>query len=330
MPHLPSVRVLVVGGTAFIGRHTVEELLRRNHEVTIFHRGTTPNPFKERVEEVLGDRRDPKAVAGALSGRRFQVVVDLVYVWGPGTGPPEVSSVLGAVGDGLERYVFLSTCGVYAPGSGPFHEDSPRGPLMGKYSADKIATEDYLFEAHREGRFDVSIVRPPHVYGPYNNVPRESWFWDRIVANRPVIVPDEGKTVTHLAAVWDVAWALGECVDNPAAQGEAFNIAHVEPINEAALVDLLAEAAKREVEKAFVPRSRIYDLGGSAFAPPFYFAVALDAETDLAVDVSKAMRVLGFQPTGPLAGFRRTFEWYMKADRGRTPKFSFDKRLLGR
>ncbi|MEE9164282.1 MAG: NAD-dependent epimerase/dehydratase family protein [Thermoplasmata archaeon] len=324
------MRILVIGGTAFIGRHTVEELLRRNHEVTIFHRGGTPNPFGKRVEELLGDRRNPKAVSKALSGRRFQAVVDLVYVWGPGTGPSEVSSVLDAVGDGLERYVFLSTCGVYAPAAGPLKEDSARGPLMGKYSADKIATEDYLLESHREGRITACIVRPPHVYGPYNNVPRESWFWDRIVADRPVVVPDEGKTVTHLAAVWDVAWALGECVDNPVARGEVFNIAHAEPISEADLVDLLAEAAGHEVEKVFVPRSRIYDLGGNAFAPPFYFAVALDAETDFAVDVSKAKRVLGFRPTEPLEGFRRTFEWYTRADRGRTPKFSFDKKLLGR
>jgi nucleoside-diphosphate-sugar epimerase len=324
------LRVLVIGGTAFIGRHTVEELLRRNHEVTVFHRGRTPNPFGKRVKEVLGDRLDPKAVREALLGRSFQAVVDLVYVWGPGTGPLEASSVLDAVGDGLERYVFLSTCGVYAPAPGLLNEDSPRGPLMGKYSADKISTEDYLLEAHREGRITACIIRPPHVYGPYNNVPRESWFWDRIVAGRPVIVPDKGKTVTHLAAAWDVAWALGECVDNPVARGEVFNIAHAEPINEAALVDLLAEAAGRKVEKAFVPRSRIYDLGGNASGPPLYFAVALDAETDLAVDVSKAVRVLGFRPTEPLGGLRRTFEWYMKADRGRTPKFSFDKKLLGR
>ncbi|MEE9592557.1 MAG: NAD-dependent epimerase/dehydratase family protein [Thermoplasmata archaeon] len=324
------MRVFVIGGTAFIGRHTVEELLRRNHDVTIFHRGRTPNPFGKRVKEILGDRRDPKAVREALLERSFQAVVDLVYVWGPGTRPSEVSSVLDAVEEGLERYVFLSTCGVYAPAPAPLTEDSPRGPLMGKYSSDKIATEDYLLEAHREGRIVACIVRPPHVYGPYNNVPRESWFWDRIVAGRPVIVPDEGKTVTHLAAAWDVAWALGECVDNPAARGEVFNIAHAEPISEAALVDLLAEAAGREVEKTFIPRSRIYDLGGNAFTSPFYFAVALDAETDLAVDVSKAMRVLEFKPTDPLEGFRRTFAWYLKADHGRTPKFSFDKKLLGR
>ncbi|MFQ5552365.1 MAG: NAD-dependent epimerase/dehydratase family protein [Thermoplasmata archaeon] len=325
------MRTLVIGGTEFIGRHTVEELLRRGHEVTIFHRGHSPNPFGDRVRERLGDRLRPRDIRDALAAEQFDAVIDLVYVWGPGTGPREVSAVLDAVQVGLRRYVFLSSCGVYVlGGSVPATEDSPRGPSLGKYSADKIATEDYLLSAQEESRVDVSIVRPPHVYGPYNNVPRESWFWDRIVAGRPVVVPDEGKTLTHLAAVWDVAWALGECSENPAARGEVFNVAHSEPVSEADLVDLLGEAAGRSVEKVFVPRSRIYDLGGSVSSAPLYFAVALDAEVDLAVDISKAIRTLGFRPTEPLDGLRKTFEWYMRADRGRSPKFSFDKMLLGR
>ncbi|MFQ6013491.1 MAG: NAD-dependent epimerase/dehydratase family protein [Thermoplasmata archaeon] len=324
------MRTFVVGGTEFIGRHTVEELLRRGHEVTIFHRGHSPNPFGDRVRERLGDRLRARDVEDALRHEGFDAVIDLAYAWGPGTGPREVSFVLDAVGEGLERYVFLSTCGVYAPGPLPVTEDSPRAPSLGQYSADKIATEDYLLERYRDGQVTPAIVRPPHVYGPYNNVPRESWFWDRIVADRPVIVPDEGKTLTHLTAVWDVAWALTECLENPAAAGEVFNIADGEPISQAALVDLLARAAGRTVEKVFVPRKRIRNLGGNAFAPPLYFALALDFEFDLAVDTSEAVRVLGFRPTDPLDGFRRTFDWYMKADRTRTPKFSFDRLLLGR
>ncbi len=270
-------------------------------------------------------------VRNAFSSEAFDAVIDLVYVWGPGTGPSQVAPVLDAAGNALERYVFLSSCGVYDPqGPLPANEDSPRAPALGQYSADKIATEDFLLEVQREGRASVSIIRPPHVYGPFNNVPRESWFWDRIVAGRPVIIPDEGGVLTHLAAVWDVAWALAEAMENPKARGEVFNIANAEPVTLSALVDLLAAAAGRSVEKVSVPRARIYDLGGSAVAPPLYFAVSLDFETDLAVDISKAVRTLGFQSTDPLEGLRKTFDWYRKGDRTRKPKFSFDRVLLGR
>ncbi len=325
------MRTLVIGGTEFIGRHTVEELLRRDHDVTIFHRGRSPNPFGDQVRELLGDRMRGRDVRKTLSGETFDTVIDLVYVWGPGTGPSQVASVLDAAENAFDRYVFLSSCGVYDPqGPLPANEDSVRGPALGQYSADKIATEDFLLEVQQEGRADVSIVRPPHVYGPFNNVPRESWFWDRIVAGRPVIIPDEGGVLTHLAAVWDVAWALAEAMENPKARGEVFNIANVEPVTLSALVDLLAAAAGRRVEKVPVPRARIQELGGSPFAPPLYFGVSLDFETDLAVDISKAVRRLGFRPTDPLEGLRRTFDWYMKGDRTRKPKFSFDRVLLGR
>jgi nucleoside-diphosphate-sugar epimerase len=309
----------------------VEELLHRDHDVTIFHRGRSPNPFGDQVREVLGDRMRAQDVRNAFSGEAFDAVIDLVYVWGPGTAPSQVASVLDAAGNALERYEFLSSCGVYDPqGRLPATEDSPRGPALGQYSADKIATEDFLLEVQREGRASVSIVRPPHVYGPFNNIPRESWFWDRIVARRPVIIPDEGGVLTHIAAVWDVAWALAEALENPGARGEVFNIANAGPVTLSALVDLLAAAAGRSVEKVSVPRARIYDRGGSAFVPPLYVAVSLDFETDLAVDISKAVRTLGFQPTDPLEGLRQTFEWYMKGDRTRKPKFSFDRVLLGR
>lgn len=324
------MRTLVVGGTAFIGRHTVEELLRRGHEVTLFHRGRTPSPFGGRVEEALGDRLDPRAVHKALADRPFDVVVDVVYVWGPGTGPREVSFVLDAVGEGLARYVFLSSAGVYGQGPMPFTEQSPRGPSLGRYSADKIATEDFLLAEHAAGRVVSSIVRPPHVYGPHNNVPREAWFWDRILAGRPVIVPDRGETITHLVAAQDVAWALAECAENEAAAGEAFNIAEEAPVTHKELVDRLAEVTDRPAEKAFVPRSRIRELGGNAFAPPLYFGVALDFEVDFSVTISKARRALGFRPVDPLEGLRDAFAWYVEEDRARQPRFSFDRKVLGR
>lgn len=325
------VHVLVIGGTQFIGRHTVEELLRRGHKVTIFHRGRSSSPFGDQVQELLGDRTRAPDVRNAFSGETFDAVVDLAYVWGQGTGPPQVASVLDAVGDTLERYVFLSSCGVYDPRAPlPFTEESSRGSAMGQYSLDKIATEDFLVEAHREERVSVCIIRPPHVYGPFNNVPRESWFWDRIVAGRPVIVPDDGTVLTHFAAVWDVAWALVEAVEAPGARGEAFNIANADPISQEDLVKLLAAAAGQNVETVAVPRARIEALGGSAFAPPLYFAVSLDSETNLAVDIGKATRMLDFRPTDPLRGLQETFDWYMKGDRTRKPKFSFDRVLLGR
>ncbi len=324
------MRVLVVGGTRFIGRHTVAELLRRDHEVAVFHRGKTPNPFGDQVTDLLGDRQDPASVRGALQGQFFEGVVDIAYAWDAGTGAAEVASVVNALPSRPRRYVYLSSVSVYDEGPMPLREDSRRNPSLGAYSEDKIAAEDYLFEQRSQGRLDVSVIRPPFVYGPWNNIPREAWFWDRILADRPVIVPDGGRTLFHWAAAKDVAWALAEALAHPAAGGQAFNIAEAQPVTHAEFIDRHAREAGRSVEKVPVSRERIHELGGTAVGGSMYFGATLDAETDFSVSIDKARRVLGFRPTDPFEGMAETFQWYLASDRGRTPKFTFDRQVLGR
>ncbi len=327
---MPPVRVLVIGGTRFIGRHTVEELLRRGNEVTLFHRGRTPSPFGDRVSELLGDRLDRASVANALDGQRFDGVVDLAYAWDARTGAAEISYVVDALGPETSRYVYLSSVSVYGDGPMPLHEESHRDPSMGAYSEDKIAAENYLFDQQRQGRLTVSVIRPPFVYGPWNAIPREAWFWDRILAGRPVIIPDGGRTRFHWAAARDVAWALAECLKNPAAAGQTFNIADAESVTHGDFIDRLARVAGRTVEKVPIPRERIRELGGSSMGTHMYFGATLDAETDFSVSIEKARRLLGFQPTEPDAGLAETFRWYLDHDRDRTPRFTFDKLALGR
>ncbi len=324
------MRVLVVGGTRFIGRATVPELLRRGHEVTIFHRGRTPNPFGDRVSELLGDRLDPAAVRSAIGSARFDGVVDIAYPWDARTGSREISYVVDALRHPPKRYAYLSSVSVYAEGPMDLTESSPRDPMLGGYSEDKIAAENFLFDAQMRGRLDVSVVRPPFVYGPWNNIPREAWFWDRILADRPVIVPDGGRTWFQWAAARDVGWALAECLENPAAKGEAFNVAEGEAVTHADFIDRLARVAGRTVEKVAVPRKRLRELGGSSVGSRMYFGATLDAEVDFSVSIDKARRLLGFRPTDPMDGLQETFTWYLANDRGRSPKFTFDKEVLGR
>ena len=316
------MRVLVIGGTRFIGRATVPEILRRGHEVTLLHRGRTPSPF--------GDRLDAASVRRAVGPRGFEAVVDIAYPWEGRTGSREVSYVVDALRKPPERYVYLSSVSVYADGPLPLTEDSPRDPRLGGYSQDKIAAEDFLFDAQRRGRFSVSLVRPPYVYGPWNDIPREAWFWDRILAGRPVILPDDGSTLFQWAAARDVAWALGECLENPAADGQAFNIAEDAPVTHAQFVDRLARVAGRSTEKVSVPRKRLRELGGSPAGSRMYFGATLDAEADFSVSVDKARALLGFHPTDPMIGLGEAYDWYLANDRGRSPRFTFDREVLGR
>src|SRR6185295_15926606 len=78
------MKVLVIGGTLFIGRQLVSELLKAGHSVAILHRKNKHN-LSKRVENLAADRNDPAAVRRVLAGRRFEVVFDNVYDWERGT-----------------------------------------------------------------------------------------------------------------------------------------------------------------------------------------------------------------------------------------------------
>ena len=74
------MKVLVIGGTLFIGKLLVEELLKEGHDVAVLHR-KPKHDFGRRVENLMADRNDGAAMKEVLSGRRFEVVYDNVYDW---------------------------------------------------------------------------------------------------------------------------------------------------------------------------------------------------------------------------------------------------------
>jgi nucleoside-diphosphate-sugar epimerase len=109
------MKVLVIGGTLFIGRLLVEELVKRGHDVAILHRKPNHN-FGRRVENLVADRNDADSLAEALSGRRFDVVYDNAYDWERGTTAAQVEATVRLFGGRLSRYIFLSSVAAYGDG----------------------------------------------------------------------------------------------------------------------------------------------------------------------------------------------------------------------
>ena len=144
------MKVLVIGGTLFIGKALVEELLKEGHEVAVCHR-KPKHDFGRRVENIMADRNDSAAMKEALSGRRFDVIYDNVYDWDRGTTAAQVEGTVRAVGDRISRYVFLSSVAAY--GDGLNHKESdPLAPDYHPipYTAHKATTERMLFRMHAQ------------------------------------------------------------------------------------------------------------------------------------------------------------------------------------
>jgi nucleoside-diphosphate-sugar epimerase len=319
-------RVLVIGGTLFIGRAIVDQLLARGDDIVIMHRGKG-QPFGGRVGEIRCDRNDIVAVRAALAGKWFDVVFDNVYDWQRGTSAEQVSAAATAASAGLSRYVFMSSIAVYPPG-GEYDEDAPlvSSNDPNRYGAQKADSERALFELHRRSKVPVSTLRPAFVYGPNNPFEREAFFWDRILRDRPIIIPEDGSRTMQWVHAHDVARAAILATNNDAAIGHAYNLAGYPPVTQTEFVRLLAAVAGKAANMVHVPRARIQQAGGDVFGPPLYFGTYLDVPP-ITVRSDRARSDLGLELTSLEEGMRETFHWY-EGQRRPEPDFSWDDRLL--
>lgn len=319
-------RALVIGGTLFIGRALVEQLLARGDEVVIMHRGAG-TPFGGRVGELQCDRNDVAAVRSALKDGRFDVVYDNVYDWQRGTTAEHVTAaaIAAASSGSLRRYVFTSSVAAYA-GPGEYDEDGPLAPAdhPNVYGAQKADSERALFD--RRHGIPASTLRPTFIYGPHNAFDREAFFWDRILAGRPIVVPGDGSRLMQWVHVRDVAGAAVRAGDEPRALGRAYNLANYPPITQIEYVQLLANVAGTHANIVRIPREQIEQLGGQLFAPPLYFGVYLDVPLTIARN-DRVRSELGLELTPFDEGLRETYRWYREQQRPR-PDFSWEDRLL--
>ena len=322
-------KVLVIGGTLFIGRHLVARLLARGDDVTILHRGGK-NPFEGRVRDVHCDRNDSASISRVLREGAYEYVFDNVYDWTRGTTGEQVAAAAEACGPQLQRYVFVSSCAAYGDGLDRT-EDSPlAGPRHpDPYCRNKADSERALLAIHKRQGVPTATLRPPFIYGPHNPFYREAFIWDRLVAGRPIIVPGDGSRLMHFVGVSDFAEAALLAAGATVAAGRAYNIAHEDPVRQDELVRLLGAAAGIEPDIRRVPRETLVALGGQVFKPPFYFGQYFDMPP-ITMDIARARTDLGFQPTTMVAGLSDAWAWYrgLAPEDRVQPDFSFDDRVL--
>jgi nucleoside-diphosphate-sugar epimerase len=319
-------RVLVIGGTLFIGRALVDQLVERGDDVVIMHR-SRGTPFGARVGEITCDRNDTAAVKAALDGTRFDVVYDMVFDWQRGTSAAQVSAAATAAAKGLRRYVFTSSVAVYHPG-GEYDEDVELVPsdYPNSYGAQKADSERALFSLGREQAIPVTTLRPAFVYGEHNPFEREAFFWDRLIAGRPIVIPDDGLTTMQWVYVQDVARAAMLAAEKDVAIGHAYNLANYPAVTQLEFVRLLARIAGKDADLVHVPRERLQQLGGQLFQPPYYFGAYLDVPA-ITVRADRVRSELGLNLTSLEDGLRKAFQWYERQQRPR-PDFSWEDKAL--
>lgn len=323
------MRILIIGGNLFIGRLLLGELLAQGHELSILHRGEN-HPFGPLVQNLQADRNDPESVKAAIGGTRFDVVFDNVYDWERGTTAEQVRGcALAAQPDRLHRYVFMSSVAAYFDGLG--HEESDKlAPVdcPDEYARNKALSERALFKLHQQRGLPLVTFRPPYVYGPGNPFYREAFFWDRLLLGRPIVVPGDGSRLMQFVHVQDLVTCCVRSLEEPSAVGEAFNVAHAEPVTQLEVVEALAAAAGKTPEIVFVPRDLIEREGGNQMREPLYFGTYFDMPP-ITTKIEKARERLHFEPLSFAEGLEQTFAAYLESGTRRTEiDFRFEDRLI--
>lgn len=307
------MKVLVLGGSRFIGRRLVEKLLEAGHRVTVMNRGRRMDPFGARVARIKGDRRSPADLAKAAHAGR-DAVYDLLCYDGE-----EAAMAVEAFAGRTARYVMISTGSVYwctgefpcpVPEEefdrlGDFHERP--GSIEYAYGYAKRKAEETLFRAHAAGRLPVTTCRLPIVGGQMDPTLRYFSYFYRIDDGRPLVLPGGG--VAKFRHVWvdDVAALLPRIPEIDRAAGRAYNLASEESVDLAGLVRAAAGFLDRKVATAGIPFD---DLAGRGLDPEFS---PFGQRVSQVPAIDRARAELGWKPTpwaewaGGLARWYRDF-----------------------
>jgi nucleoside-diphosphate-sugar epimerase len=173
----------------------------------------------------------------------------------------------------------------------------------------------------------VVTFRPPFVFGSGNPFYREQFFWDRLRAGRPIIIPGDGHRLMQFVYVNDLVHAMARAMEEPRAVGEAFNIGDAKPLTQVEFVERLAKIAGVEPVLVRVPRDVIQQAGGNAMDEPYYFGEYLDVPP-ITENIGKVTRMLKMKLTPFDIALKETYRWYTRNHRPRTAGFDFDDKIL--
>lgn len=234
-----KMKVLVIGGSNFIGWRLVKLLSQNNTQIVVYNRGNHDRIYPEGVTHIIGDRNDIAHLKAIAMQYRFDVVFDMCAF-----NVDQIKELIPVFHGHINRYVFISSAAGYLDNQVlPLPETAQCGahPQWGSYGSGKYSCDQVLLDAYMETGFPVTVVRPSYVYGPENPIDRETLLFDRITRGLPVLIPYSGEGVIQLGYVDDLCNALYLIASSDKGIGEVYNISGNEYITLNGLVALISD-----------------------------------------------------------------------------------------
>ncbi|XP_017977763.1 PREDICTED: chloroplast stem-loop binding protein of 41 kDa b, chloroplastic isoform X1 [Theobroma cacao] len=321
-------KILVMGGTRFIGIFLSRLLVKEGHQVTLFTRGKAPitqqlpgepdseySDFKSKILHLKGDRKDFEFVKSSLSAEGFDVVYDI---------NGNVDFYLSTLSTGIELFINISQNILFVSSREYFllqfsgREADEVEPILDALpnleqyiycsSAGVYLKSDLLPhcetdavdpKSRHKGKLNTenllasrgvnwTSLRPVYIYGPLNYNPVEEWFFHRLKAGRPIPIPNSGVQITQLGHVKDLAKAFIQVLGNEKASKQVFNISGEKYVTFDGLARACAKAAGFPEPEIVHYNPKEFDFGKKK-AFPF-------RDQHFFASIEKAKHVLGWEP----------------------------------
>lgn len=237
-------RILILGGTNFIGRNLVEKLLESNeYEITLFNRQRTYSYLFPEINKIKGDRETNEI--RQITGKNWNYVIDLSCYY-----PNSLERVLNSIGS-LEKYIFISTCSVYENENNytilrneqskiltcSSEQKTDRNPET--YGNRKAECEQIL----KKSGFPYVILRPALVYGKYDPTDRLYYWLYQIKMNNVLLLPENGERLFSTTYVSDLVSAIIQSLKSDV-QSEIYNVITHPKTSIKQIIDLASQSIK--------------------------------------------------------------------------------------
>ena len=232
-----AARILILGGTGFIGPHMVREALRRGHDVSLFNRGKTNNALFPDLELLVGDRNNG---LDTLEGGKWDAVID-----NSGYVPRHVTDSARLLSPSISHYLFISSISAYASFAKANHEDSPLATMPDE-TVEEVTGETYgpmkaLCEQRAAAEISdkrLTILRPTYICGPGDHTDRFSYWPVRTMNGGEMFWPGTPQDKIQIIDVRDLANFVVDAIEQRITG--IFNT--VTPAGSYSMGDLLADS----------------------------------------------------------------------------------------
>jgi len=266
------MKILIIGGTRFIGPHIISQLIDRGHDVTLFNRGQTKSSLPDNINIIKGDRNNLPDFTSDIKKARPDIIVDMMLL-----NETQARQLVEVTTGIATRLIIISSCDVYyqydilrGASTDPVineriteksklrekyypYRDMTSGPDHIYYDYDKILAERVVMSAEN---ISGTVLRFPMVYGPRDYQYRFYDYIKRMNDKRPAIILENGQDQNRITRgyVADVAGSVVNAVENNNAIGKIYNVGETDAISESEWIGKIAAIMEWKGKIISVPK----------------------------------------------------------------------------